>query len=110
MSVSVCPECLSHGVPPKCVYLEIPASRRATFLAPPPSIIVVLEFLPRLFLDILCTIGYPAAPPTLEGPICSQPYPVVPLRRIPTPRRKRKLTVLTSRVIRHNYRSARFAK
>lgn len=27
MSVSVCPECLSHGVPLKCVYLETPGEQ-----------------------------------------------------------------------------------
>lgn len=107
MSVSVCPECLSHGVPPKCVYLETPVSRRAAFLAPPPSVIVVLEFLPRLFLvsaPIPCTIGSPVVPSTPETPL-------PPLNSPDTlPSRKRKLTVLTSRVIRHDYRSARFAK
>lgn len=43
MSVSVCPECLSHGVPLKCVYLETPGEQIPSH-SPTPSVTVVLEF------------------------------------------------------------------
>lgn len=104
MSVSVCPECLSHGVPLKCVYLETPGEQNPSQSNALGHRRPRVQPLPRVMSP---AVYRPILDP--RRPLSPEPDPRI-FSSTSTPRLLTQLTVLTSRVIRHNYRSARFAK